>query len=51
MKIIPPMELKVLMCSRSFESTLFLASRDVDVIRPKLCCVDCIMDLGAASWC
>jgi hypothetical protein len=48
MKIIPHMELKVPMCG---ESTLFLASHDVHVIRPELCCVECIMDLGAASVC
>jgi hypothetical protein len=39
MKSIPHMELKVPMCGRSFESPLFLASHDVDVIRPELCCV------------
>jgi hypothetical protein len=49
MKLIPHMELKVPMCGKSFESTLFLASYDVDVIRPELCCVECIMDLKAAS--
>jgi hypothetical protein len=37
MKLIPHMELKVRMCTRSFESALFLASHDVDVIRPELC--------------
>jgi hypothetical protein len=51
MNLIPHMELKVPMCARSFESTLFLASHDVDVIRPELCCVECIMDLGAVSVC
>jgi hypothetical protein len=51
MKLIPHMELKVPMCGRSFESTLFSPSRDVDIIRPELCCVECIMDLGAASVC
>jgi hypothetical protein len=40
------MELKVPMCGRSFEPTLFSASHDVDVIRPELCCVECIIDLG-----
>jgi hypothetical protein len=49
MKIIPAMELKVSIWGRSFQSTLFLASYDVDVIRPELCCV--VMDLGAASVC
>jgi hypothetical protein len=49
MKLIPPMELKVLMCSSSFESTLFLVSHDVDVIRPELCSVECIMDLKTAK--
>jgi hypothetical protein len=39
MIIISSMELKVPMYGRSFESTLFLASHDVDVIRPELCCV------------
>jgi hypothetical protein len=28
------------MCGRSFESMLFLASNDVDVICPELCCVE-----------
>jgi hypothetical protein len=51
MKLIPPMELKVPMCGRSFEFTLFLAFNDVDVIRPDLWCVECIMDLGAVSVC
>jgi hypothetical protein len=46
MKIILPMELKVPMCGRSFESTLFLASHDVDVIRPELCCLECIIKLN-----
>jgi hypothetical protein len=50
-KIIPPMELKVPICGRSLESTLLLASHDVDVIRRELCCVECIMDLGAISIC
>jgi hypothetical protein len=39
------------MCSRSFESTLLLASHDADVIRPELCCVECVMELGTASVC
>jgi hypothetical protein len=47
-KVIPPMELKVPMCGRSFESTLFLASHGVAVIRQELCCVECITDLGVA---
>jgi hypothetical protein len=51
MKLIPHMELKVPICDRSFESTFFLASPDVDVIHPELCCVECIMDLKAASVC
>jgi hypothetical protein len=42
MKTIPPRELKVPMCGRS----LFLTSHDVDVIRPELCCVECITDRG-----
>jgi hypothetical protein len=40
------MELKVPMCGRSFESTLFLASHEEEVIRPELRYVECIMDLG-----
>jgi hypothetical protein len=32
MKLIPHMELKVPMCGTPFESTLFLASYDVDVM-------------------
>jgi hypothetical protein len=51
MKLISHMESKAPMCGRSFEFTLFLASHDVDVIRPELCCVECIMDLGAVSVC
>jgi hypothetical protein len=51
MKLITHMKLKVPMCGRSFKSALFLASHDVDVIRPELCCVEWIMDLGAASLC
>jgi hypothetical protein len=43
------MEFKVPMVGISFESTSFLASHDVDVIRPDLYCVVCIMDLGAIS--
>jgi hypothetical protein len=39
MKLIPHTELKIPMCGRSFESTLFLASHDVNVIPPELCCV------------
>jgi hypothetical protein len=39
MKLLPHMELNVPMCARAFESTLFLASYDVDVILPELCCV------------
>jgi hypothetical protein len=39
MTLFPHMELKVLMCGRSFESTLFLASHDVNVALPELCCV------------
>jgi hypothetical protein len=51
MKLIPHMALKVPMCRRPSESTLFLASRDVDVTRPELCCVESITDLGAVSVC
>jgi hypothetical protein len=50
MKLIPNMELKVPMCGRSFESTLCLASHDVDVIHPELCFVECIMDLGLFQY-
>jgi ribosomal protein S27AE len=32
-------ELKVQICGRSCESTLFLASHDVEVIRPELFCI------------
>jgi hypothetical protein len=39
------------MYGRSFESTLSLASHDVDVIRPELCCGEGIMDLGAVLVC
>jgi hypothetical protein len=49
MKLIPNMELKVPICGTSFKSTLFLASHDVDVIRPELCYAECIMNLGAVS--
>jgi hypothetical protein len=45
------MDLKVPMCVGSFESTLFIASQDLDVIRSELCCVECIMDLRAVSVC
>jgi hypothetical protein len=51
MRIIPPMELKAPICGRSFESMLLLASHDVNIIRPELYCVECIMDLAAASVC
>jgi hypothetical protein len=51
MKLIPQMELKDPMCGRSFESTLFSASHDVDIFRPELCCVERIMDMGAVSAC
>jgi hypothetical protein len=51
MNIIPHKELKVPMYGRSFDITLFVASRDVEVIRPELCCVECIMDLWTASVC
>jgi hypothetical protein len=51
MKLIPHTELMVLMCGRSFESMLFLATHDVDVIRPELCYVECIMDLRPFSVC
>jgi hypothetical protein len=51
MKLIPPMEMKVPICGRSFES--FLAAHDVDVIRPQLCCFElnlekalCILHFG-----
>jgi hypothetical protein len=37
MKIIPHMELKLSMCGRSFESTLFFACRDSP--RVVLCCL------------
>jgi hypothetical protein len=37
MKLIPHIELKVPMCAISFESPLFLASHDVDIVRPELC--------------
>jgi hypothetical protein len=49
--LIPHMVLKVPMCARSFESALFLASHDVDTIRPESCCVECIMGLGPALVC
>jgi hypothetical protein len=51
MRLIPQMELKVPMCGGSSESTLCLASHDVDVTRPELCCADCVMDLGTVSVC
>jgi hypothetical protein len=51
MKIIPPVELKVPICGRTFSVHVFLASHDVDVIRPELCYVECIMDQGGASDC
>jgi hypothetical protein len=47
MKLIPYMDLKVPMCSRSSESTVFIASHDVDIFRPDLCCAECIRDLWA----
>jgi hypothetical protein len=50
-KLIPLMELKVPMCGRLLESTLFSASHDVDVICPEFCYVEFIMDPGAASLC
>jgi hypothetical protein len=43
MELISHMELKAPMCARSLESTLFLASHDVDVIGPELCCAECIV--------
>jgi hypothetical protein len=49
MKLIPHMEMKVPMCGKSFEFTLFLVSHDVDVIRPELSCAECITDLRAVS--
>jgi hypothetical protein len=42
MKLIPHVGLKVPMCGRSFESTLFSASHDVDVIRPDEKCLKII---------
>jgi hypothetical protein len=42
MKLIPHIELKVSKYGRSIESTLFLASHDVDFIRPELCCAESI---------
>jgi hypothetical protein len=51
MNVIPHMELEVPMCGRSLESTLLLTSHDVDVIRPELCSVECLIDLGAALVC
>jgi hypothetical protein len=49
MKLIPHTVLKVSMYGRLFESTLFLAFHDVDVILLELCCVECTMDVGAVS--
>jgi hypothetical protein len=40
MMIIHAVELKVPVYGGSFKSTLFLASHDVDVIRPELFCVE-----------
>jgi hypothetical protein len=51
MKLIPHMELKVPICGTSFESTLFLASHDVAVIRSELCFVECNTNRGAVSVC
>jgi hypothetical protein len=50
MKIIPPMELLVPMCGRSFEYTLFLASHDVDVIHRVLCCVESRISIVYYIW-
>jgi hypothetical protein len=51
MKIIPPVELRFQCVIDHLNPHWFLASHDVNVICPELCCVEHIMDLGAASVC